>query len=158
MNQVLIRIPFRVGTFLFMGIFENDRLDQLQSQYRDQIDTIDRMKDVMAEIQTELGGLRKDELDILYSSPEYQASKGTYEAGFLQFISNKFSAEYIATPAGHSAAEGLLKSIRGAKERMAAEAKARTDKINKVLELLDSDPALRKRYDELTCSPKKPKK
>lgn len=144
-----------------MGLFETRNLDQLESQYRDQLETLDRMKtqaDVLSEIQAELSGLRKDEQDLLYGSVEYQNSKTLYETGFLQFISNKFSAEYVATSSGHEAAVGLLKSIRDAKTRIAAEAQARTDKINRVLELLDSDPALRKRYDELTTGGHQSKK
>ena len=48
------------------------------------------------------------------------------------------------------AAIGLLKVIKNSKEKIAYQAKIKNDKINKVLELLENDPEMRKRYDELT--------
>ena len=136
--------------------FQNQNIDQLQSQYQAQLETLNRMKaaqaqnNVLDEINKELGTLDKEELQFLYESQEYLAAKSIYESAFLQFISNKFSTEYINTPEGKEAAMGLLKTIRSSKERIAIQTRQKNEKINKMLEMLESDPEMRKRYDELT--------
>lgn len=43
---------------------------------------------------------------------EYQMAKSTYEAGFMAFLGNKFSQEYVASPDGKIAADNLLATIR----------------------------------------------
>jgi hypothetical protein len=91
---------------------------------------------------------------MLYESQEYLAAKGIYESAFLQFISNKFSSEYINSPEGREAAAGLLKTIKSSKEKIALQARQKNEKINKVLEMLESDPEMRRRYDELTGAKK----
>ena len=56
---------------------QTQNLDQLQSQYQQQIDTLNRMKqaqantNVLDEINKELGALSKEEQQILYESQEY---------------------------------------------------------------------------------------
>ena len=102
--------------------FQNQNLDQLQNQYQSQLETLNRMKaaqaqnNVLDEINKELATLDKDELLVLYDSQEYIAAKSIYESAFLQFISNKFSNEYINSPEGKEAAMGLLKTIKNSKE------------------------------------------
>ena len=136
--------------------FQTQDLDQLQNQYQQQLDTLNRMRaaqansNVLDEINKELGALSKEEQQMLYDSQEYIMAKGIYESTFLQFISNKFSNEYIGSPEGKEAAIGLLKVIKNSKEKIAYQAKIKNDKINKVVELLENDPEMRKRYDELT--------
>lgn len=39
-------------------------------------------------------------------------AKSTYEAGFMAFLGNKFSQEYVASPDGKIAADNLLATIR----------------------------------------------
>lgn len=138
-------------------MFQN--IDQLRNQYQSQLDTLNRMKfaqesqgDLLAEINKEMGSFSKEDLAILLESPEYKGAKGIYESGFLQFISNKFSDEYISTPSGHEAALALLNSIKDSRDRIEYQSKVRAEKINKVLELLEKDPEMRKRYTELTQS------
>jgi hypothetical protein len=65
-------------------------------------------------------------------------------------LSGKFSQEYINTPDGKLAAEGLLNTIKQSKERIAYEAKVKREKMDKMLEMLESDPQMRARYEELT--------
>ena len=136
--------------------FQNQNIDQLQSQYQAQLETLNRMKaaqaqnNILDEINKELGSLDKEEQMVLYESKEYLAAKGIYESAFLQFISNKFSGEYINTPEGREAAMGLLKTIKTSKDRIAIQTRQKNEKINKVLEMLESDPEMRRRYDELT--------
>lgn len=136
-------------------MFQN--IDQLRDQYQAQLDTLNRMKiaqqtqgDILGEIQREMSEIKKEDLEILSESPEYKGAKGIYESGFLQFISNKFSGEYVSTPEGHEAAVSLLNAIKDSKEKIAYQSKVRAEKINKVLEFLEKDPEMRKRYTELT--------
>ena len=140
--------------------FQNQNIDQLQSQYQAQLETLNRMKaaqaqnNILDEINKELSSLGKEEQLMLYESQEYLAAKGIYESAFLQFISNKFSSEYINSPEGREAAAGLLKTIKSSKEKIALQARQKNEKINKVLEMLESDPEMRRRYDELTGAKK----
>lgn len=83
---------------------------------------------VLDEINKELGALSKEEQQMLYDSQEYIMAKGIYESTFLQFISNKFSNEYIGSPEGKEAAIGLLKVIKNSKEKIAYQAKIKNDK------------------------------
>lgn len=53
-------------------------------------------------------------------------AKQTYEAGFMSFLGTKFSAEYIQS-----------------------QIKAKEEKVNTLLELMESDPEMKKRFDEL---------
>lgn len=136
--------------------FQNQNIDQLQSQYQAQLETLNRMKaaqaqnNILDEINKELNSLDKEEQLVLYESQEYLAAKGIYESAFLQFISNKFSGEYVNTPEGREAAMGLLKTIKSSKDKIAIQTRQKNEKINKVLEMLESDPEMRRRYDELT--------
>ena len=140
--------------------FQNQNIDQLQSQYQAQLETLNRMKaaqaqnNILDEINKELSSLGKEEQLMLYESQEYLAAKGIYESAFLQFISNKFSSEYINSPEGREAAAGLLKTIKSSKEKIALQTRQKNEKINKVLEMLESDPEMRRRYDELTGAKK----
>lgn len=134
--------------------FQNQNLDQLQNQYQQQLDALSRIRsaqtDVMAEINKELSTLDKEELAMLYESSDYIMSKNVYESAFIQFISNKFSMEFIGSPEGREAALNLLKVIKNSKDKIAYQTKVKNDKINRVLEMLENDPEMRKRYDELT--------
>ncbi len=134
--------------------FQNQNLDQLQNQYQQQLETLNRIRsaqtDILGEINKELSSLDKEELSMLYDSNDYILSKSLYESAFLQFISNKFSAEFVGSPEGREAAMNLLKVIKNSKDKIAYQTKVKNDKINRVLEMLESDPEMRKRYDELT--------
>ena len=134
--------------------FQNQNLDQLQNQYQQQLDALNRIRsaqtDILGEINKELASLDKEELAMLYDSNDYILSKNLYESAFLQFISNKFSMEFVGSPEGKEAAVNLLKVIKNSKDKIAYQTKVKNDKINRVLEMLESDPEMRKRYDELT--------
>lgn len=134
--------------------FQNQNLDQLQNQYQQQLDALNRIRsaqtDILSEINKELASLDKEELAMLYDSSDYILSKNLYESAFLQFISNKFSMEFVGSPEGKEAAVNLLKVIKNSKDKIAYQTKVKNDKINRVLEMLESDPEMRKRYDELT--------
>ena len=127
----------------------NQNLDQLSNQYQD---VFARMKaasgGVLEEINRELAGLSKEEQTLLLENQDYLMAKNLYETSLLNFISSKFSYEFVSSQTGHEAAMNLLNTIRGSREKISYQAKIRDEKINKVLEMLENDPEMRKRYEE----------
>ena len=79
-----------------MNPFQGQNLDQLQNQYQQQLDTLNRIRsaqtDVLNEINKELASLDKDELNMLYESGEYIMSKNVYESAFLPNFLIAFSS------------------------------------------------------------------
>lgn len=67
----------------------------------------------------------------------------------LAFLGTKFSAEYVNSPDGKVAAENLLSTIRKSKEFIQSQIKAKEEKVNTLLELMESDPEMKKRFEEL---------
>ena len=130
----------------------SQNLDQLSNQYQTQLDALNRMKaasnGVLEEINKELGSLSKEEQKLLLDNQDYLMAKNLYETGLLNFISSKFSYECVSTQGGKEAAMNLLNVIKGSKEKIMYQAKIRDEKINKVLDMLENDPELRKRYEE----------
>ena len=130
----------------------SQNLDQLSNQYQTQLDALNRMKaasnGVLEEINKELGSLSKEEQKLLLDNQDYLMAKNLYETGLLNFISSKFSYEFVSTEGGKEAAMNLLNVIKGSKEKIMYQAKIRDEKINKVLDMLENDPELRKRYEE----------
>lgn len=130
----------------------SQNLDQLSNQYQNQLDTLNRIKaasnGVLEEINKELSSLSKEEQKLLLENQDYVMAKNLYETGLLNFISSKFSCEYVSTQGGKEAAMNLLKVLKGSKEKIVYQAKIRDEKINKILDMLDNDPELRKRYEE----------
>ena len=130
----------------------SQNLDQLSNQYQTQLDALNRMKaasnGVLEEINKELGSLSKEEQKLLLDNQDYLMAKNLYETGLLNFISSKFSYEFVSTQGGKEAAMNLLNVIKGSKEKIMYQAKIRDEKVNKVLDMLENDPDLRKRYEE----------
>lgn len=87
--------------------------------------------------------------------PEYQMAKQTYEAGFMSFLGTKFSQEFVSSADGKVAADNLLATIRKSKEHIHAQLKAKEDKVNTLLELVEQDPEIKKRLDEVMLSKSK---
>lgn len=104
---------------------------------------------ILDEINREVGSLSVDEQNVLAKTQEYQMAKQTYEAGFMAFLGTKFSSEYVNSPDGKVAAENLLATIRKSKEYIQSQIKAKEEKVNTLLELMESDPEMKKRFDEL---------
>lgn len=96
---------------------------------------------ILDEINRGVGSLSVDEQNVL--------AKQTYEAGFMAFLGTKFSSEYVNSPDGKVAAENLLSTIRKSKEFIQSQIKAKEEKVNTLLELMESDPEMKKRFDEL---------
>lgn len=99
---------------------------------------------ILDEINREVGSLSLDEQKVLAQMPEYQMAKQTYEAGFMSFLGTKFSQEFVS-----SAADNLLATIRKSKEHIHAQLKAKEDKVNTLLELVEQDPEIKKRLDDV---------
>lgn len=56
---------------------------------------------------------------------------------------------------GRVAADNLLATIRKSKEHIHAQLKAKEDKVNTLLELVEQDPEIKKRLDEVMLSKSK---
>lgn len=146
--------PFtQYGTGMYAGQpFGTD----LQNQYMQQLQVMQQAQQaqqktqpILDEINREVGSLSVDEQNVLAKTQEYQMAKQTYEAGFMSFLGTKFSAEYVNSPDGKVAAENLLATIRKSKEYIQSQIKAKEEKVNTLLELMESDPEMKKRFDEL---------
>lgn len=107
---------------------------------------------ILDEINKEVGSLSTDEQQLLSNLPEYQKAKQIYEAGFMAFIGLKFANEYVLTQDGRINAENLLNSIKTSKDIVRSQLKAKEEKVNMLLNLVDQDPEIRKRLDEVMLS------
>ena len=110
---------------------------------------------ILDEINREVGSLSLDEQKVLAQMPEYQMAKQTYEAGLMSFLGTKFSQEFVSSADGKVAADNLLATIRKSKEHIHAQLKAKEDKVNTLLELVEQDPEIKKRLDEVMLSKSK---
>lgn len=131
-------------------------LQDLQQNYYQQLAAMQQMQqnnnNVLEEINKIVASMSSDEQSMMAESPEYIMAKQTYEAGFMGFLGQKFSQEYINTQEGKTAANNLLSSIKRIKDKVADEIKAKQKKVNDLIQLLESDPELKKRYEELSIS------
>lgn len=104
----------------------------LQNHYMQQAQQAQqKTQPILDEINREVGSLSLDEQKVLAQMPEYQMAKQTYEAGFMSFLGTKFSQEFV------SSADG------------------KEDKVNTLLELVEQDPEIKKRLDEVMLSKSK---
>lgn len=131
-------------------------LQDLQQNYYQQLAAMQQMQqsnnNVLEEINKIVASMSSDEQSMMAESPEYIMAKQTYEAGFMGFLGQKFSQEYINTQEGKTAANNLLSSIKRIKDKVADEIKAKQKKVNDLIQLLENDPELKKRYEELSIS------
>lgn len=131
-------------------------LNDLQNEYMKQLNVMQQIKDsqeseytILDQINKEISSLNNEEQMSLASMQDYQLAKQTYEASFMEFLGNKFAMEFVNSPSGKIAANNLLASIKKAKEKVNLEMKSKQEKINAMLALLDKDPEIRKKYEEL---------
>ena len=94
---------------------------------------------ILDEINKEVSALSSDEQTLLSQLQEYQMAKQAYEAGFMSFIGLKFSQEYVTSPDGKIAAENLLATIKKSKAHIQSQIKVKEEKVNTLLELMESD-------------------
>lgn len=134
-------------------------LSELQQNYYKQLAALQQMQQgnpvsVLDNIKQLVSSMSSEEQSLLSESPEYLLAKQTYEAGFMSFLGQKFSNEYINTQEGSTAANNLLNSIKSVKEKIEIRLKEKQKKLNDILELLDKDPDLKKKYDEMILNKK----
>ena len=142
---------------MFGDTFSNNSLGDLQKTYYQQLETLNRMQQqqqatntsILEEINKSVGMLNSEEQSVLASSHDYQLAKQTYEAGFMAYLGNKFAGEYVSSPDGKIAANNLLTTIKQQKERVNEGLRAKQQKIDKLLNLLENDPDLKKKYEEM---------
>ena len=130
------------------GDLQNQYLQQLQVMQQAQ-QAQQKTQPILDEINREVGSLSVDEQNVLAKTQEYQMAKQTYEAGFMAFLGTKFSQEFVSSADGKVAADNLLATIRKSKEYIQSQIKAIEVKVNTLLELMESDPEMKKRFDEL---------
>ena len=136
-------------------MFENPfgtNLQDLQTTYLQQMQTMQAMqqqKQASEEINKIVSSMSSEEQAVMAESREYQLAKQTYEAGFLGYLGSKFAVEYVTTPDGKIAANNLLTTIKQQKERVNEGLRAKQQKIDKLLNLLENDPDLKKKYEEM---------
>lgn len=126
---------------MFGDTFSNNSLGDLQKTYYQQLETLNRMQQqqqatntsILEEINKSVGMLSSEEQSVLANSHDYQLAKQTYEAGFMAYLGNKFAGEYVSSPDG----------------KIAIELKKKQEKLDTMLNLLENDPEIKKRYDEL---------
>ena len=104
---------------------------------------------IAEEINKIVSSMSSEEQAVMAESREYQLAKQTYEAGFLGYLGSKFAVEYVTTPDGKIAANNLLTTIKQQKERVNEGLRAKQQKIDKLLNLLENDPDLKKKYEEM---------
>ena len=127
---------------------ENYYTQQLQAMHLAQ-QAQQKTQPLLDEITREVASLSKEEQVVLAQTDEYQMAKQTYEAGFMSYLGNKFGNEYAMSPEGKIAAENLLNTIRKSKTKIQNQIKAKEERVNKLLELLEKDPEMKKRMDDI---------
>lgn len=139
-----------------IGQLFGNNLNDLQNQYLQQLQVLQQTQQaqqktqpILEEINKEVNAMSTDEQNILAKTQEYQMAKQTYEAGFMTFLGSKFSQEYVTSPDGKIAAENLLATIKRSKEYIQSQIKAKEEKVNALLSLVENDPEMKKRFDEL---------
>lgn len=127
----------------------NDLQNSWLQQYMNTQYMQNAKSNLLDEINKEVNTLSTDEQTLLSQQQEYQMAKQAYEAGFMSFIGLKFSQEYVQSPDGKVAAENLLKVIKNSKNHIQNQIKAKEEKVNTLLQLVESDPDMKKKLDEL---------
>lgn len=129
-------------------------MDDFQTEWlrRQQVMQQNMKSTILDEINKEVSSLSTDEQELLSNLVEYQKAKATYEAGFMSFIGMKFSNEYVNTQDGRVAAEMLLNVIKQSKVSVKEQLKAKEEKVNMLLSLVDQDPEIKKRLDDIMLS------
>ena len=121
-----------------------------QTTYLQQMLTMQQQKpQVLDEINKTVASMSREEQAVMIESKEYQLAKQNYESGFLNYLGSKFANEYVNTPDGRNAANSLLETIKQQKEKVNEGLRAKQQKIDKLLTLLESDPDLKKKYEDI---------
>lgn len=143
------------------GIFGSQNqssMDQMRQQLEMQMSQYNKMQQaqqaqqgasgLVEEFKNTLSQLSQDEQHYLSKIPEFVQAKSIYEQGFLEFLGTKFSGEYISTPIGKQAIENLTDSAKMAVKQIKDASKERTQKLEAMAALLESDPDIQKKLQE----------
>ena len=136
-------------------MFENPfgtNLQDLQFTYLKQMQMQQPTVPILEEINKTVASMSSEEQAVMAESNEYKLAKQTYEAGFMNYLGNKFAPEYVNTQDGKIAANNLLTTIKQLKEKVNEGIKAKQQKIDKLLSLLEKDPDLKKKYEDVLNS------
>ena len=127
----------------------NDLQNSWLQQYMNTQYMQNAKSNILDEINKEVSSLSTDEQTLLSQLQEYQMAKQAYEAGFMSFFGLKFSQEYVQSQDGKIAADNLLSVIKKSKNQLRSQLKAKEEKVNTLLELMESAPEMKKRFDDL---------
>lgn len=108
-----------------------------------------RQSPILEEINRIASSMNAEEQSAMSETREYQLAKQAYEAGFLSYLGSRFAVEYVNTPEGKTATNNLLTTIKQQKEKVNEGIKAKQQKIDKLLNLLENDPDLKRKYEEM---------
>jgi hypothetical protein len=131
-----------------------NRLEALKSQQN--FNANNKIKTVFTDIADEFKDLPDDEMKFISSSKEYQEAYNKYQVEFSEFITNKFSNEFLQVNGGRSLEE-LLFTIKRQKENYKSKFANDINEIrdqNKELisknnQLADNNAELQKQLNEI---------
>ena len=95
-----------------------------------------------------LNGLSKEELANLVANERFVSAKNTYDAGFMEFLSQKFSNEFLSSQQGEQYSSHLLSETNAIAEFVTVESKQKKERVDKLLELLDKNPDIIKQLED----------
>ena len=139
--------PFGIGGVnqsLDASIIEAyNKLEALKNQQNQQYNTVNRT--VFTDISEEFKDLSADESTFIVSSKEYQEAFNKYQTEFSEFLTTKFSTEFLQTNGGRSAEE-LLYTIKKQKDQY------KTKFANDINEIRDQNRELINKNDQLASN------
>jgi gas vesicle protein len=120
-----------------------NKLEALKNQQNQQYNTVNRT--VFTDITEEFKDLSADESTFIVSSKEYQDAFNKYQTEFSEFLTAKFSTEFLQTNGGRSAEE-LLYTIKKQKDQY------KTKFANDINEIRDQNRELINKNDQLASN------
>lgn len=133
-----------------------NKLEALKNQQNSYNVQQTNQKTVFTDIADEFKDLSNDESAFISSSKEYQDAYNKYQVEFSEFLTNKFSNEFLQTNGGRSLEE-LLFTIRQQKEKYKSKfandineiRDQNKELINKNNQLADNNAELQKQLNEI---------
>jgi len=103
---------------------------------------------LLEEFKANVAALSQDEQQYLMSTPEFTQAKNIYEQGFMEFLSSRFSGEYLATPVGKQAIENLNETCKHSIKTIKDAARERNQRLEALARLAEEDPEIQKKLQE----------
>lgn len=135
----------------------NNSLEDLQRNYQQQLQQIQAVQQaqsqarpdgILLELNNALSGLTTEEQDMLAVDPNYINAKSIYEASFMSFLGNKYAIEF-SNGEGRASVENLIRTVKDCKQNIQANLKEQRDKIAVLSKLMESDPEIQKKMNEI---------